>query len=208
MADILGSNGIDTLGKIGDYVKPNGNGYCKDFKDISGIGPKRSNKSETLLSISSNDGQTMSETRAEINQKILQSPSAKIVSVNLAALEASQSQTTNPQRLSQSKPPEIPPELRALNREKNAERSKRTDRAKYNSRKVFYNGMWFDSEWECKRWKMLVHMANMGHIQMLSRQRPFRLHCLSLNGKNQNHHIQGRFCLYPPGNFHCGRCQG
>lgn len=43
--------------------------------------------------------------------------------------------------------------------------------------------MWFDSEWECKRWKMLVHMANMGHIQMLSRQRPFRLHCLSLNGK-------------------------
>lgn len=41
VADILGSNGIDTLGKIGDYVKPNGNGYCRDFTDIDGIGPKK-----------------------------------------------------------------------------------------------------------------------------------------------------------------------
>lgn len=47
VADILGENGIDTLGKLADYSKPNANGYCQALSDIPKIGPKKVEQIDT-----------------------------------------------------------------------------------------------------------------------------------------------------------------
>lgn len=49
IVDSLASAGIDTIGKLADYTKPNDSGYCKKLTDIDGIGPGKAEKIEQSL---------------------------------------------------------------------------------------------------------------------------------------------------------------
>lgn len=49
IVDKLAAAGIDTVGALSDYLKPNNSGFCKQLTDIAGVGEKKAEQIEAAL---------------------------------------------------------------------------------------------------------------------------------------------------------------
>lgn len=49
IVDKLAAAGIDTVGALSDYLKPNNSGFCKRLTDIAGVGEKKAEQIEAAL---------------------------------------------------------------------------------------------------------------------------------------------------------------